>query len=367
MKRKSDYPLITVMATSYNTTAFIKKFMKSVMKTAYSNFEVVIIDDHSTDGSYEWLINEYKNNSQIRVIRNETNLRLGKSRTKGIKLARGEYIAIMDVDTQVGPEWLKEAVKSFQGNESISAIQTVVYDLIKTKIIACGGLRIIPGLGWVIMNNFGRKKVKQEKNLYEVFPGITGIIYKKEVFKRIGYFDTQIGFNIDDVDFGLRFALAGFRCFVNPKAISYHMTFKTKNEREKGIKRLEWEFQFMKMPRIFIKNYEAYHIVLYLPVLLTIYFIRSFSWIVRGDVRPFIAFCWSIVWHVRNLPDNLRERRKVQNLRKISDNEMFERIAYTNGSILHVAILWWKQMRNAYKNSYAWRTKVNLPFSASTN
>lgn len=314
------------MATSYNTDVFIKNFMKSIMNTTYPNFEVLIIDDHSTDGSYEWLLESYVKNSKVRIIRNAKNLRLGKSRTKGVKLSRGKYVTFMDVDTIVDKDWISESVKTLEENDSISAVQSVVFDLLEPKIISSGGLKMVREFGWVFAIDQGKKKLSNQNELTETFPGITGILYRKEIFKTVGYFDYKIGFNIDDVDFGLRVYLSGFRVFVNPKAITYHITVKPKKEREKVIKRLEWEFQFMKMPRIMIKNYEVSSLLFSLPSFLAVGLIRSFRWLIEGEYRPFLGFVWATAWNVYELQDTFRERRRIQKLRKISDNEIFRRI-----------------------------------------
>lgn len=353
MPKKTRYPLVTIMANNYNTKIFLPKFMKSVIKTTYPNYEVVIIDDHSTDGGYEWLMKYYGKNKKVRIIRNERNMRLGYSRTKGIEEAKGKYTTFMDVDTRVDKNWISESVRVLENDKSITAVQSVVRDLLEPKIVACAGLKIIPPIGWVINIDYGKKEITNRNTLYEVFPGITGIVYRKNVFKKIGYFDRKIAFNIDDVDFGLRLSLAGYKVVLNPKAITYHLTSKPTKVREKAIKRIEWDFHFMKMPRVFIKNYEWDHIFFYMPVLLGVYFLRVGSRILRGDFRPFIALMWSLWWNIKMLPDSLRERKKIQALRKVSDNEMFKSIA-DQRSIGEIFNLWRQQIIL----SLAWAKRV---------
>ena len=94
-------PLITVYITNFNYGSFIKQAIESVLNQTQNNFELIIIDDGSTDNSLD-IINQYQNNPKIRTIK-QMNKGLNVSNNIALKLAKGEYIIRLDAD-----DWLKE-------------------------------------------------------------------------------------------------------------------------------------------------------------------------------------------------------------------------------------------------------------------
>src|SRR5690242_9380591 len=80
----------------YNASSYLREAIESILNQTYSNFEFIIINDGSTDNSLE-IIRSY-HDPRISVVNNETNLGIIKTRNKGLKLAKGKYIANMDAD-----------------------------------------------------------------------------------------------------------------------------------------------------------------------------------------------------------------------------------------------------------------------------
>ncbi|MEC4817072.1 MAG: glycosyltransferase [Scytonema sp. PMC 1069.18] len=91
-------PKISVLMSVYNGSRYLQKSIETILNQTFANFEFIIIDDCSTDSSWE-IINDYANKDQrIKLFKNEENLGLTKSLKKGFKLAQGEYIARQDAD-----------------------------------------------------------------------------------------------------------------------------------------------------------------------------------------------------------------------------------------------------------------------------
>ena len=90
----------------YNSGNHIHKCLDSIIRQDIQPSEIIIVDDHSTDNSPQ-LINQYRSDhSHIKVIRNKVNLGPGASRNKALKIARGEYIAFIDIDDWINDEYL---------------------------------------------------------------------------------------------------------------------------------------------------------------------------------------------------------------------------------------------------------------------
>ena len=92
--------LVSIITPLYNGKKYIRKTMDSVCSQTYTNWEMLIINDGSTDGSYEW-VKEYieeKNENRIRLSSNPKNMGICETRNRGLKEAKGQYIAFLDSD-----------------------------------------------------------------------------------------------------------------------------------------------------------------------------------------------------------------------------------------------------------------------------
>ncbi|MTJ16848.1 MULTISPECIES: glycosyltransferase [unclassified Dolichospermum] len=125
-----DCPLVSVVIPAYNAQAFVKEAIDSVLAQSYKNFEVIVIDDGSSDSTLA-ILDQYKHCHQIKVLTHENNQNLGvsKSRQLGVKHSQGNYIAFLDADDVFLPEKLQIQVNTFSQFEDIVLCHTAV----KTK------------------------------------------------------------------------------------------------------------------------------------------------------------------------------------------------------------------------------------------
>ncbi len=91
-------PVISVVMSSYNSKKFIEKSIISILRQTFENFELIIIDDFSTDDSVEIIKKYSRRDKRIKFIQNKTNLGAAASRNIALKISTGKYIAIMDAD-----------------------------------------------------------------------------------------------------------------------------------------------------------------------------------------------------------------------------------------------------------------------------
>lgn len=122
MTLRSNKPLISVILPVYNGEKFLRKAIDSILKQTYKNFELIIINDGSTDKSAA--IIESISDSRIKVINNRNNLRLPRSLNIGISLAKGEYIARMDADDICLPERLEKQFNFLETNKDVGVCGT---------------------------------------------------------------------------------------------------------------------------------------------------------------------------------------------------------------------------------------------------
>ncbi len=113
--------LITVYITNYNYGSFLKKSIESVFNQSYKNFNLIIIDDASTDNSIE-ILNKFKSIKGVTLIFNKKRIGHVKSSNKAIKLAKGKYILRLDADDYLKKNALYKMVKLIKKNSRVKMV-----------------------------------------------------------------------------------------------------------------------------------------------------------------------------------------------------------------------------------------------------
>ena len=99
-------PAISVIIPMYNTEAYIRECVDSVLAQTFQDFEIIVIDDCSTDGSWELANSLYGKNDKVSLYRHGCNKTAGGARNTGIEHAKGKYIAFLDSDDLYKPDAL---------------------------------------------------------------------------------------------------------------------------------------------------------------------------------------------------------------------------------------------------------------------
>jgi len=325
--RLKHQPMVSIIIPCYNSLSLLGSCIYSVLATDYPCYEVIVVDDYSTDGSFEFVKELAESDKHIRVIGNLRRSGPSVTRDLGIKASKGKYVAFLETDMEVEADWLRETVMVLENDASIGAAQSKVLDLKRRNVIEAIGVYIVPQTGWVVNRGFGRRNGQVFDYIEEVTAGAVGIVAKKEVIAKLGGFDPELVHNIDDIDLFWRMWLSGHRVVAVPRSVTYHWTCKPSRIRERATSRLESEFHFGKIPRVFIKNYEAKNLLRYLPQSITIMLLRAFMGVARRDLIPFIGLIKAARWNLKTLPDTLRERYRIQRvIRKVSDDYLMQKI-----------------------------------------
>jgi len=116
----------SVLIANYNNAAFISSALDSVFNQSYTDWEIVIIDDYSTDNSLE-ILSTYRNNPKIRIFKNERNRGVGYTKNKCIQLAKGELVGFLDPDDRLTPNALQVMTDAFSRNPDCSIIYSTHY------------------------------------------------------------------------------------------------------------------------------------------------------------------------------------------------------------------------------------------------
>ncbi len=214
-------PLVSVVIVNWNGLRFLEDCLSSLFKQSYQAFEVIMIDNGSTDGSVEFIRSNFP---RTVIIENKENLGFAAANNQGIRAARGKYIATLNNDTKLDNNWLSSLVNLAESSESCVGMWAPKILSMKepTKIDSVGGLLIYKdGIAR------GRGREKEDKGQFDkveeiLFPSACSALYRKDMLDEVGYFDEDFFAYCEDTDLGLRGRLAGWKALSAPNAIVYH-------------------------------------------------------------------------------------------------------------------------------------------------
>lgn len=238
-KKKSDTnELVSIIILNYNGGKIIVDCLASVFKTKNCAYEVILIDNNSTDNSH---IICKKKFPMIKLVENNKNLGIG-ARTIGLEKAKGEFTVFLDSDTKVDPNWLVNLLKSYKDNGS-GLYQAKLLDMNDHCVInTAGNMTNVFGLG------FSRGKGEIDVGQYDrlqiiCFPAGACTFSSTKIMRKIGGVDYVFFMYHDDMDYGWRAWLQGIPSYYEPKAIVYHLgssTFKWTSKKFFYLERNRW-------------------------------------------------------------------------------------------------------------------------------
>ncbi len=215
---------ISVVIPNWNGLNYLKACLLSLRNQTLNNFEVIVVDNGSEDGSVRFIKAEYP---WVNLIELPQNLGFAVACNCGIKSAQGEYIAILNNDTEVEPRWLENLFRTAKGDEKIGMVASKILLSLETREIDSVGMLIYPdGIG----RQRGRGKIDDgEFSLEEeiLYPSACAALYKREMISEIGYFDEHFFAYCEDTDLGLRGRRAGWKAVLAPDAVVLHKYSKT--------------------------------------------------------------------------------------------------------------------------------------------
>lgn len=273
---------VSLIITNYNGKGLTMDFLESLKITDYPDYEIVVVDDASTDGSVKAI---RKNFPKVKVIRNKKNIGIAGAENVGIRRTKGEYLVFLDNDMLAAdPSWLSHLVRAAEKKEIGS---TVI-------------MKINYHTGLIDNKGFFRKGMFS-KSMFRLFGAplmFTGAgLIKREVFEKIGLFDEKMFACFVDTDLHYRMIRAGYGVVFERKSTLLH----------KGGSTMTGEFRmyhhYKNKLRFILKNYRGLWKLGALGTNLLFYMIMMPYHVIRGKYRLAKIIRDSIVWNVKNLKD----------------------------------------------------------------
>ncbi len=209
--------MISVVVLNFNGKRYLEKCLTSLASQTYEDFEVIVVDNASSDGSVDYLKAQFP---WARIVKNDENLGFAGGTNSGIRQARGDYILTLNNDTQVDRCFLECLVKPMQSDRSVGMCASKML-LPDGRINSAGICLSRSGAAWdrgTLELDYGQYDRRED-----IFGPCAGAaLYRKEMLDEIGLFDEDFFLYMEDVDLAFRAKLAGWKCIYVPKAVVYH-------------------------------------------------------------------------------------------------------------------------------------------------
>ncbi|MCX6763624.1 MAG: glycosyltransferase family 2 protein [Candidatus Moranbacteria bacterium] len=210
-------PKVFTIILNYNGKQVIKPCLSSVFKIDYPNFEVVVVDNNSKDGSLEMAKSDF---SKAHFIQNLENLGFASGNNVGIRFAlerTAEYILLLNNDTEVEKDFLKNLIEAAELDKNAGLLSPVIFNKINHKIWFSGGR-----IDWLRMRTEHFFNSRTEDSYATGYVSGCAMLVKAEVFKKIGLLDEDYFLYWEDADFSWRARQAGFKNRVVSSSWAYH-------------------------------------------------------------------------------------------------------------------------------------------------
>lgn len=210
---------MTVVVPNWNGRHLLATCLQALRMQTLRDFQVIVVDNGSTDGSVQFL---KENFPFARVIANASNLGFAAAANQGIRASESQYIAMLNNDTEAAPDWLAALIESAESdtNAGMCASKMVFAD--RPEVINSTGICVDrAGIAWD--RRGGEIDDERESEPVDVFgPSAGAGLYRRAMLEEIGLFDEDFFAYLEDVDLAWRARRAGWRCLHVPAACVVH-------------------------------------------------------------------------------------------------------------------------------------------------
>jgi GT2 family glycosyltransferase len=306
----NSIPSVSVIIVTWNCAAYLSRCLDALAAQLFKDFEVVLIDNGSTDGGLDAVENHFSG-LRLRVERLGANKGFAVANNLGAHLASGAWLALLNPDAFPEPNWLEELLRASANNPDFSFFASRQLQADASNLLdGAGDALHISGLAWRRYASWpaSRFGLKTE----EVFsPCAAAALYSRQAFLQVGGFDEDFFINYEDVDIGFRLRLQGFRCLYVPEAVVHHIGSAAMGA-QSDFALYHWQRNFIWS---FVQNMPSPLLWEALPSHLMANFIYQINYTLRGRGR--------ILWKAKmdalhGLSRALRKRREIQGKRFVS-------------------------------------------------
>lgn len=273
---------VSVIIPNFNGKQYLKNCLDAMKRQVYRDFEVILVDNGSEDGSADYVREHYP---EVRVLTLQENKGFCGGVNAGIRESKSPYVVLLNNDTIAEKYFLKNLVsfmKEHPGTFSCQAKMLKLQD--RDKIDDAGNYYC--ALGWAFADGKGKPETRynREKKIFSACAGAA--IYDKRLLEKTGLFDEAHFAYLEDLDIGYRARLLGYENWFCPKARVYHVGSGTSGSRYNLFK-----VRYSSRNNIYMiyKNMPLFQIIWNFPLLFLGFSCKALFFARKGFGREYLA------------------------------------------------------------------------------
>jgi GT2 family glycosyltransferase len=220
-------PKVAIVILNWNGKKFLEQFLPSVISSTYSNHEIIVADNNSSDDSIEFL---KTNHPFVKIIQNADNWGFARGYNEALKQVSADYYVLLNSDVEVSGHWLEPMVDLLENDNSIAACQPKILSFHNKKMFEYAGA----AGGWIDKYGYpfckGRvfDKCEEDRGQYDQPAPIfwasgAALFIRSSAFQESGGFDQYFFAHQEEIDLCWRLQLAGHKIYSCPSSIVYHV------------------------------------------------------------------------------------------------------------------------------------------------
>lgn len=313
-----NLPKISIIILNYNAGELLLDCIESIFHTNYSNYEIILVDNASKDGSHILCKKKFP---MIKLISNSENLGYCEGNNVGIRSADGDFLIILNPDTIVDPDWISELISSYNkfgdGLYQPKFLTTTDHSI----LMSTGNMIQLFGFG------FSRGKGEQDQSNFEKdeiigYASGTCLFSTSKIFQKLNMFDPFLFAYHDDLDLCWRGALIGIPSYYVAKSIVYHppegFSFKWSS----------FKFYLLEKNRMYclLTHYSRKTLFKLIPSLILVEIAIFIFYLKKGMLKFKLKAIWNILKNWKHISSKYAE---IQNFRTVSDKEIIQNFSDT--------------------------------------
>lgn len=220
-------PFVSIAILNWNGRHFLQQFLPSVMASSWANREIVVIDNASTDDSVQYL---RENFPSVKIVQNAANFGYTKGYNEGLKHLTADYFVLLNSDVEVVPGWIEPVIELMESDRQIAVCQPKLLQFANRSTFeyagAAGGW--LDYLGYPFAKGRLFDVCEKDEGQYDRAEPVfwasgAAMFVKSSVYNELGGLDEYFFAHQEEIDFCWRAQLAGYKVYVCPASVVYHV------------------------------------------------------------------------------------------------------------------------------------------------
>lgn len=317
--------LVSVIIINWNGMRWLKRCLDSLSNQTYSKFEIIFVDNASTDESVHYVRKYYP---EVKVLLNHRNLGFARGNNLGIQLAQGEYILLLNNDTWVESSFIEDLViQKIQQNKDVVAPTEVPYDKHSNEV--CGSVSLIDPLGHPVYLPASQKKQKS------FFLTGVAILFSKSLYEESKGLDDAFFMYCEEIDWFWRLNLLEKSFGYVSNVFVYHYGAGSQKE-NKGLRYDSFLWRNQNNLQMLLKNYAIHNLLWILPLYILQNFFEIGIFLLLLKPRISASYLEGWWFNIKNIRGIIAKRQSIQKNRRINDRSIFKQMYLGSGKFHHL-------------------------------